>query len=147
MPKPQKDALTPELQKKRDEILNILNLNVSMCMLKKNMPHDTIKHALEAITYEKNNPKAYYRLFMAYRVINDLDRAKENLEMAIQLEPNDKNMRMEHKKLSAEKSSKEKEWYSKMSGFYGKDKLTKIESRDEEETLLREKVKRQIFEN
>lgn len=52
-------------------------------MLKKNMPHDTIKHALEALTYEKNNPKAYYRMFMAYRSINDLDRAKENLELAI----------------------------------------------------------------
>jgi hypothetical protein len=40
---------------------------------------------------------------------------------------------MEHKKLSAEKSSKEKEWYSKMSGFYGKDKLSQIESKDLEE--------------
>ena len=83
MPKPQKDSLTPELQAKRDEILNILNLNVAMCLLKKNMPNDAIKHAQEAISYEKNNPKAYYRMFMAYRQINDLDRAKENLELAI----------------------------------------------------------------
>jgi len=111
-------------------------------MLKKKMPHETIKHALEAITFEKNNPKAYYRLFLAYKTINDLDRAKENLELAIKLEPNDAAMRSEHKKLCAEKSSKEKEWYSKMNGFYGKDKLSKIEDRDQEETLLREKVKR-----
>lgn len=55
-------------------------------------------------------------------------------------------MRVEHKKLSAEKSSKEKEWYSKMSGFYSKDKLARIENQDEEQTLLREKVKRQVFE-
>ena len=54
-----------------------------MCMLKKNMPHDTIKHATEALTYEKHNPKAYYRLYCAYLQINDLDRAKQNLELAI----------------------------------------------------------------
>jgi len=60
-----------------------------MCLLKKNMPQDAIKHAQEAITYQKNNPKAYYRMFMAYRQINDLDRAKENLELAIQLMPSD----------------------------------------------------------
>lgn len=53
------------------------------------MPQDAIKHAQEAITYQKNNPKAYYRMFMAYRQINDLDRAKENLELAIQLMPSD----------------------------------------------------------
>lgn len=123
MPKPQKDSLTPDMQKQRNEILNILNLNVSLCMLKKNMPHETIKHAQEALTYEKSNPKAYYRLHLAYKVINDLDRAKENLEHAINLEPNDRNMRTEYKKLCAEKNSKEKEWYSKMSGFYNGDKL------------------------
>jgi hypothetical protein len=33
-------------------------------------------------------------------------------------------MRVEHKKLMAEKSNKEKEWYSKMTGFYGKQKLS-----------------------
>lgn len=82
---------------------------------------------------------------MAYRQINDLDRAKENLELAIQLMPSDQGMRVEHKKLMAEKSSKEKEWYSKMTGFYGKQKLSQIESRDEEEIALREKLKRQMF--
>ena len=87
MPKWQKDALTAEDQAKRSYILNILELNVSQCMLKKNMPHDAIKHANEALTYEKNNPKAYYRLYLAYKMINDLDRAKENLEHAIKLEP------------------------------------------------------------
>lgn len=142
MPKWQKDALTPDDQEQRNKILNILELNVSLCMLKKNMPHDTIKHANEALTYEKNNPKAYYRLYLAYKAINDLDRAKENLELAIKLEPQDKMMRAEHKKLSVEKNSKEKEWYSKMSGFYSSNKLAKIEETDEKQELLRQKVER-----
>ena len=43
------------------------------------------------------------------------------------------------------KNAKEKEWYSKMSGFYNTDKLDKIEQDDAEESLLREKIKRQTF--
>ncbi len=114
-------------------------------MLKKNMPHEVIKHAQEALTYEKKNPKAYYRLHQAYKVMNDLDRAKENLLLAIELQPNDLGMRSEYKKLSDEKGAKEREWYSKMSGFYNGSKLGKIEVKDAEDTLLRQKVERQII--
>lgn len=39
------------------------------------------------------------------------------------LEPNDRSMRNEHKKLCDEKGAKEKEWYSKMKGFYNGPKL------------------------
>ncbi len=98
--------------------MNVLNLNVSHCLLKKNMPIDAIKHCKEALTYVKKNPKAHYRLALAYKSQNDLDRAKENLEIAIQLEPTDKGMRQMYKTLCDEKGAKEREWYSKMSGFY-----------------------------
>ena len=40
------------------------------------------------------------------------------------------------------RGAKEREWYDKMSGFYGNPKLAKIEDTDEEATLLREKIKR-----
>ena len=43
------------------------------------------------------------------------------------------------------KNSKEKEWYLKMSGFYGTDKLDKIENQDAQQQLLRDKIKRQTF--
>jgi hypothetical protein len=71
-----------------------------------------------------------------------LDRAKENLEIAIKQEPNDRQMRVAFKALSDEKGKKEREWYSKMSGFYNSDKLDKVSQKDEEQTILREKVKR-----
>jgi len=61
MPKKQKDSLTPETNAKRDEILNVLNLNVAQCLLKKKMYNDAIKHCKEALTHVKINPKAYYR--------------------------------------------------------------------------------------
>ena len=68
------------------------------------MYSDAIKQAKEAITYVKANPKAYYRIFVAYRELNDLDRAKENLLEAIKLEPNDKVMREEYRALCSVKS-------------------------------------------
>lgn len=84
---------------------------------------------------------------MAYKELNDFDRAKENLNQAIQYNPTDTMMRDEYKKLCAIKTTKEKEWNSKMQGFYNGNQLNKIERRDEEETLLREKIKRQTFDN
>lgn len=41
-------------------------------------------------------------------------------------------MRQEYKDLCAEKTVKEREWYSKMSGFYNGSKLDKIEKDDQE---------------
>lgn len=55
-------------------------------------------------------------------------------------------MRKEYKQLCDVKNAKEKEWQSKMSGFYNAQKLQKIEQKDEEETTLREKIKRQTFQ-
>jgi tetratricopeptide (TPR) repeat protein len=103
---------------------------------------DAIQKAKEAIGYVKNNPKAYYRLFIAYRETNDLDRAKENLMEAIKLEPNDKKMRAEYSSLCNVKSEKEKMWNDKMKGFYNTKKLDDIQAKDEEESILREKIKR-----
>jgi hypothetical protein len=54
-------------------------------------------------------------------------------------------MKRELAKLNAEKTAKEKEWYSKMSGFYSKDKLSKIESEESQMEQLREKIQRQVF--
>lgn len=137
MPKKQKDSLSPEQQLEREEILTILNLNVALCLLRKNMAPECIKHCQEAIKISPKNPKGYYRLCQAYKMVNDLDRAKENLLKAIELQPSDKVMRDEYKKLCAEKTSKEKEWYAAMSGFYNKDKIKLMEVKDEEDKLLR----------
>ena len=70
-------------------------------MLKKKMPNDAIKHCNEAISYDKSNPKAYYRLSQSYLALNDLDRAKENLTLAIEHAPNDTALRTEYKELCA----------------------------------------------
>lgn len=84
-------------------------------------------------------------MFLAYKETNDLDRAKENLLEAIKLEPNDKKMREDYKKLVDVKTEKERMWNDKMKGFYNTKKFEDIGVKDEEEAELREKIKRQTF--
>ena len=78
------------------------------------MYKECIKNCNEALTYVKENPKAYYRIAQAYKETADLDRAQENFKIAIQMAPNDKGLRNEYKKLMDLKGAKEKEWYGKM---------------------------------
>ena len=72
--------------------------------------------------------------------MNDLDRAKDNYMLAIKYAPDDKSIRAEYKELCTIKGAKEKEWYSKMQGFYKNPKMERIETTDKQEALLREKV-------
>jgi len=87
MSKAQKESLDAEQKLQRLEILNVLFTNMSLCFLKKGMYTDCIKHGQEALGYEKKNPKAHYRMALAYKELQDLDRAKENLIAAIKFEP------------------------------------------------------------
>lgn len=70
-------------------------------------------------------------MFQAYKALNDLDRAKENLTLAIKYSPDDRSLRTEYKQLCDLKGAKEKEWQSKMAGFYNGPKLQRIEDTDE----------------
>lgn len=73
--------------------------------------------------------------------------AKETFAVAIKLAPNDRALRKEYDALVDTMKTKEREWFDKMKGFYNTDKLQKIEKADEELTSLREKIKRQTFDN
>lgn len=68
---------------------------------------------------------------MAHKLNNDLDPAKDHLVQAVKLEPGNQAMRAEYKALIELKTKKEKEWYSKMNGFFDSDKLKNIEKKDE----------------
>ena len=61
---------------------------------------------------------------------------------AVKLDPNNVPIRNEYSELCKMKTSKEREWFDKMNGFYGSDKLKQIENEDDKEIILREKIKR-----
>ena len=105
-------------------------MNLALCHLKRNSASKAIKNANDAIELNPANAKAHYRLYLACKLNNDLDSAKKSLLEAVKLEPNDKRMRGEYQELLDLKNKKEKEWYSKMNGFYDGEKLKKIEEKD-----------------
>ena len=96
MPKNQKESLSEEQKKQRDEILNILYANSALCFLKKEKYPDCIKSCKNALEFNPKNPKAFYRMALAYKAENDFDRAQENLKNAIKLAPNDQELRTEY---------------------------------------------------
>lgn len=117
-------------------------MNLALCHLKRNSPTSAIKHSKDAIDLDPQNSKAYYRHFLACKMNNDLDKAKNSLYEAVKLEPKNAKIRIEYTELLELKNKKEKEWYTKMSGFLEGDKLKKIEKEDENNEKLRHKIKR-----
>jgi tetratricopeptide (TPR) repeat protein len=109
------------------------------------MPKDALKMTAEALQVSPQCSKAHYRAYLAHKQLNDLDQAKVSLEQAILLEPSDRQLRHEFKQLTESMQAKRKEWFSKMSGFYNNNKLSKIEQQEESYDILREKVERQLF--
>ena len=58
------------------------------------------------------------------------------------LQPNNLTLRKEYRDLVAHKTSKERQWYSEMSGFLDGQKLKDIEKKDENEEKLKFKITR-----
>ena len=122
--------------------MNILYANSALCFLKKEKYPDCIKSCKNALEFNPKNPKAFYRMALAYKAENDFDRAQENLKNAIKLAPNDQELRTEYQKLLEIKTAKEREWYSKMKGFYNKAGVNKIIQEDEQREILMSKIRR-----
>ena len=108
MPKRQKESLTEEQKLERDDILNILFANSALCELKRGRYQHCIKACNGALEYVQNNPKVYYRMALAYKGENDFDRAQEKFKKAIELAPNDKELRTGYQELKELKTQKER---------------------------------------
>ena len=116
-----------------------------MVFLKKGSAKEAIKYAKFAIEIDPTSCKAHFRAYKAHRLNNDLDSAKINLREAVHAEPNNMEVRREYQELCDTKSKKEKEWYSKMSGFYNTDKMRKLEMSDAIDKELMSKIKRKHY--
>ena len=82
----------------------MLNCNLSLCHMKRNQALDAIKHAKAAVAIKEDSSKAHFRLYKAYRLNNDLDTAKETLKNALNLEPNNREIRSEFTELCSVKN-------------------------------------------
>ena len=56
--------------------------------------------------------------------------------------PQDTGLRIEYEKFVNFKKEKEQKQWKQMAGFYGNNKMANLEEKENEETTLREKIKR-----
>ena len=81
----------------------------------------------------------------AEKANGELEPSKESFKKAIKLAPGDKFIRDEYKALLDMMDVKHKEWMKEMGGFLNSAKMKKIEDRDNEEALLKEKILKKDF--
>jgi len=94
-----------------------LLLNISLCYLKLGRLEDVISSCKMVLEKHASNVKAMFRIAQAYIALNEIAKAKEYLDKAQNLEPNDKGIHEELKKIKLwgkDQKQKEKTLYSKM---------------------------------
>ena len=98
---------------KTDEFL----LVSAQCYLKLKNFERTVKNCNEALQLDRKNVKALYRISMAHRYLQEYDQARYNLNLAINIEPNNSEIIEEAQRLdrSIEQQKKnEKKLYYRM---------------------------------
>lgn len=92
-------------------------LNSAACKLKLNQSKSAIDDINEVLSIDNKNVKAYYRRALANVSMSDLEEAKNDLQRALKVSPDDKAVLSEMtrvKKLLDEKKKKEKQMYAKL---------------------------------
>lgn len=119
-----------EEEKKQAKALKIsCNLNNAACKLKMKDYKEAAKLCSKVLELETSNVKALYRRAQAYMNLADLDLAEFDIKKALEIDPDNRDVKLEYKVLK----NKMKEFNKKDAKFYGNmfAKLTKLESLDQ----------------
>ncbi|KAB2620320.1 peptidyl-prolyl cis-trans isomerase FKBP62-like [Pyrus ussuriensis x Pyrus communis] len=123
------DTSFGEEEKKQAKVLKVAcNLNDAACKLKLKDYKQAEKLCTKVLELEGRNVKALYRRAQAYIQLADLDLAELDIKKALEIDPNNKDVKLEYKTLK----EKMKEYNKKEAKFYGNmfAKLTKSDSSD-----------------
>lgn len=123
------DTTFSEEEKKQSKALKIsCNLNNAACKLKLKDYKQAEKLCSKVLELESSNVKALYRRAQAYMNLADLDLAEFDIKKALEIDPNNRDVKLEYKALK----EKVKEYNKKDAKFYGNmfAKLNKLESID-----------------
>lgn len=121
------DTNFEEEEKKQAKALKITcNLNNAACQLKLKEYKQAEKLCTKVLELESTNVKALYRRAQAYINVADLDLAELDIKKALEIDPNNKDVKLEYKVLK----EKIKEYNKKDAKFYGNmfAKMTKSSS-------------------
>ncbi|KAL2470706.1 Peptidyl-prolyl cis-trans isomerase FKBP62 [Abeliophyllum distichum] len=110
------DTSFSEEEKKQSKALKITcNLNDAACKLKLKDYKQAEKLCTKVLELESKNVKALYRRAQAYMNMADLDLAEFDIKKALEIDPDNRDVKLEYKALK----QKEKEYNKKDAQFYG----------------------------
>ncbi|CAM8982935.1 unnamed protein product [Rhodiola kirilowii] len=116
-------------EKKQAKALKVsCNLNNAACKLKLKEYKQAEKLCTKVLDMESTNVKALYRRVQAYINLGDLDVAEFDIKKALELDPDNRDVKKEYKILK----EKMREYNKKQAQFYGNmfSKLSKLEAAD-----------------
>ena len=120
IPKIKLEKFSQEQLDIRTKALATLLTNQAFCFFKKKAYEKAIKAADSAIEADPTHAKAYFRKAQVWKEQNEFEKSTESFKQAIKLAPQDKAIRDEFKAYVDYKTAKEKQWNSKMMGFFDK---------------------------
>ncbi|XVE78149.1 hypothetical protein DITRI_Ditri13aG0120700 [Diplodiscus trichospermus] len=131
------DSSFGEEEKKQAKALKVAcNLNDAACKLKLKDYKQAEKLCSKVLELESTNVKALYRRAQAYINLADLDLAEFDIKKALELDPDNREVKLEYKVLK----EKMKEYNKKEAKFYGNmfAKMNKMESIDSSKSSTKE---------
>ncbi|KAL6185667.1 hypothetical protein ACLB2K_041797 [Fragaria x ananassa] len=110
------DSSFSDDEKQQAKVLKITcNLNDAACKLKLKKYKEAEKLCTKVLELDSRNVKALYRRAQAYIQLVDLDLAELDIKKALEIEPNNKDVKLEYKLLK----EKVREYNKKDAQFYG----------------------------
>ncbi|XP_023548585.1 peptidyl-prolyl cis-trans isomerase FKBP62-like [Cucurbita pepo subsp. pepo] len=110
------DSSFSEDEKKQAKALKVAcNLNNAACKLKLKQYNEAEKLCTKVLELESSNVKALYRRAQAYIELTDFDLAEFDIKKALDIDPNNRDVKLEYKTLK----EKVKEYNKKDAKFYG----------------------------
>jgi tetratricopeptide (TPR) repeat protein len=83
-----------------EQLVNSMNSNLALCYLKEGRNEKCVERASAVLKNDSDNTKCLFRRGVARANLNDFDRAREDLEAAEKLSPDDKGTKREIAKLN-----------------------------------------------
>lgn len=120
------DSSFSDEEKKQSKVLKVTcNLNNAACKLKLKDYKQAEKLCTKVLDIDSTNVKALYRRAQAYMHLCDLDLAEQDIKKALEIDPDNRDVKMEYKILK----EKVKEYNKKDAKFYSNifAKLSKLE--------------------
>ncbi|KAL5562177.1 hypothetical protein UlMin_031924 [Ulmus minor] len=131
------DTSFSEEEKKQAKALKVAcNLNNAACKLKLKDYKQAEKLCTKVLEAQSNNVKALYRRAQAYIQLADLDLAEFDVKKALEIDPENRDVKLEYKKLK----EKLKEFNKKEAKFYGNmfAKMSKLDTHESNQVAAKE---------